>query len=281
MEILQPTTQVFTQGSARMRLLQKIKDSGFETQNQQLLQLGFTKYSQNLKYLKEFKGDLETVSSELLERKSLKEKKKNEMEIENEGGQNKELRKFRNKERKPKGEKIKKERVNKVSLKEYAEWPTEIETIYLDGNNMLFVEDAIRKKVLGRRKRAGEKILAALALEFCKLNGRFNIVLIFDNTNLTYTDKVEINGKVLNFEVVSAIPKFPDSDDALVHWSSELGEKKNHCLFVTSDRGLQDRLDQNGIENIMKPKKWFGFVKNQLCEEAYRAILTKEEKEGG
>jgi len=75
MEIIQPSIQL-PKGSARLRILEKIKDLGFETQNKQLIQLGFTKYSQNLRYLKEYKGDFEIISSKLIERQSLKVKRK-------------------------------------------------------------------------------------------------------------------------------------------------------------------------------------------------------------
>ena len=281
MEIIQPSIQL-PKGSSRLRILEKIKDLGFETQNQQLIQLGFTKYSQNLRYLKEYKGDFEIVSSKLTERQSLKMKRKdinNEMEIqsEKEGEEAKRFRNKLNRQKITKEPRIKKEKISQIALKEFNEWPSEIQTVYLDGNNMLYVEDAIRNKVLGRRKRAGEKLLAGLANEFAKLKGEFNVVLIFDNTKLTYNYTIEINGKTLKFDVVSAMPSFPDSDDALVHWSGELGDKKNNCLFVTSDRGLQIRLNENGIENMMKPKRWFSFVKSQLGEENYRAILNKEE----
>jgi len=144
---------------------------------------------------------------------------------------------------------------------------------------MLFVEDAIRKKVLKRKRKAGEIMLTSLAVQFSKLSKTFDVVLIFDNTKLTFSLPLQVDEKTLKFDVVSAIPSFPDSDDALVHWSGELGDKKRNCLFVTSDRGLQARLSNNGIENIMKPKTWFSFVKNKIGEENYNKILKKDPKE--
>ena len=273
MEIIQPLIKL-QKRSSRLRILEKIKKSGFETQNQQLIQLGFTKYGQNLGYLKRYKGDFQRVSSKLIERKFSKVTINDEMETQNEKG-----KRFRNKPNRQKIAKrprVKKERISRIVLKEFNEWPTEVQTIYLDGNNMLYKDGAIRNKVLGRGRREGEKLLAELANEFAKLKGEFNVVLIFDNTKLTYNHTIEANGKTLKFHVVSAMPSFPTSDDALVHWSGELGDKKNNCLFVTSDRGLQIRLSENGIENIMKPKIWFSFVKSQLGEENYRAISNKE-----
>jgi len=274
MENTQVTTELKFNPN-RMKVLEKIKNEGFETQNQQLITLGFTNFSQNLKYLKEYQGDFKNASAKLLEKKAKKEKGKDSDP--NEKKEKKQVKEKIQKELQEKREK--KEKVVQIPLKEFPEWPAEITTVYLDGNNMLFVDDAIRKKVLRRKRKAGEIMLASLAIQFSKLSKAFDVILIFDSTKLTYNLPLQVDEKTLKFDVVSAIPTYPDSDDALVHWSEGLGEKRNNCLFVTSDRGLQARLSKNGIENIMKPKTWFGFVKGKLGEENYNKILKKEAKE--
>jgi len=259
----------------RMKVLEKIKIEGLEIQNQQLIDLGLTNFSQNFKYLKEYQGDFKNASTKLLEKKAKKEKSKDSDTKEKK--QKKQVKE--KKEKIPKEKREKREKVVQIPLKEFTEWPAEITTVYLDGNNMLFVDDAIRKKVLRRKRKAGEIMLASLAIQFSKLSKAFDVILIFDSTKLTYNLPLQVDEKTLKFDVVSAIPTYPDSDDALVHWSEGLGEKRNNCLFVTSDRGLQARLSKNGIENIMKPKTWFGFVKNKLGEENYNKILKKETKD--
>jgi len=259
----------------RMKVLEKIKIEGLEIQNQQLIDLGLTNFSQNFKYLKEYQGDFKNASTKLLEKKAKKEKSKDSDTKEKK--QKKQVKE--KKEKIPKEKREKREKVVQIPLKEFTEWPAEITTVYLDGNNMLFVDDAIRKKVLRRKRKAGEIMLASLAIQFSKLSKAFDVILIFDSTKLTYNLPLQVDEKTMKFDVVSAIPTYPDSDDALVHWSEGLGEKRNNCLFVTSDRGLQARLSKNGIENIMKPKTWFGFVKNKLGEENYNKILKKETKD--
>jgi len=248
---------------ARERILENIKELGFEAQNERLYQLGFTKLSQNLKYLKLYDGNVDQIlehfeSKGKIRRGSEKEPKKHQ-----------EHRKDR-KERAPR------EDFPALELKELTEWPSHIRTLYLDGNNMLFVEDAIRKMVLGRKNKLAEQVLADLALHFAQAIGTFNVILIFDSTKQISTKYVITqNGNTIKFSVVSSTPEFTNSDDALVAWSEKLGDKVGECFFVTSDRGLQVRLSQNGVENISKTKRWFNLVRSTIGDEKYQAILSQ------
>jgi len=250
---------------ARARILENIKELGFEAQNQQLFQHGFTKLSQNLKYLKIYNGDVNQIISQLGEKSKTKETFYKELEKDHGP-------------RKPRKERASRGDSPDLQLKELTEWPAHIRTLYLDGNNMLFVEDAIRKLVLSRKSKLAEKVLADLALNFAQTLGTFNVILIYDSTKqISSQDVVAANGNTVKFSVVSSTPEFTNSDDALVAWSEKLGDKANECFFVTSDRGLQVRLAQNGVENISKTKRWFTLVKNSIGEDKYRAVLSQTE----
>jgi len=51
-----------------------------------------------------------------------------------------------------------------LQLPTIGSWPTDIQTLYLDGNNMLFVMAALRSLVLKKKNlRSAEKLLVALA----------------------------------------------------------------------------------------------------------------------
>ncbi len=256
---------------ARMRIAEKIKELGYETQNTQLFELGFTKYSQNLRLLRLHQGQLEPIVQYLQQKPAKKSQEENGDQVK-EGKPKREKReKKEKKEKKPK-----KERMPVIETKELTEWPAHIRTLYLDGNNMLFVEDAIRRMMLGRKKKLAEQVLADLAFEFAQAIGTFNVILIFDSTKqISSQEIVAPNGNTVKFSVVSSTPEFTNSDDALVAWSEKLGDKANECFFVTSDRGLQVRLSQNGVENISKTKRWFNLVKTTIGEEKYNAVLNQ------
>jgi len=268
MQEIQSTNTQKPLSQARMRIAEKIKELGFETQNTQLFELGFTKYSQNLRLLRLHQGQLEPII-QYLQQKPARISKKSKEEA---GDQAKEGKPKREKKEK----KIRKEKMPAIETKELTEWPAHIRTLYLDGNNMLFVEDAIRKMMLGRKKKLAEQVLADLAFEFAQAIGTFNVILIFDSTKQTSSQEIVApNGNTVKFSVVSSTPEFTNSDDALVAWSEKLGDRANECFFVTSDRGLQVRLSQNGVENISKTKRWFNLVKATIGEEKYNAVLNQ------
>ncbi len=267
-DIIQSNNSQKPLSQARTKIAEKIKESGFEAQNTQLFELGFTKLSRNLRLLKLHQGQIEPIV-QYLQEKPAKISKKSKEETQEQIKPKKE--KKEKQEKKPK-----KERMPVIETKELAEWPAHIRTLYLDGNNMLFVDDAIRKMMLGRKKKLAEQTLANLALNFAQAIGTFNVVLIFDSTKQISTqDVIANNGSTIKFSVVSSTPEFTNSDDALVAWSEKLGDKANECFFVTSDRGLQVRLSQNGVENISKTKRWFNLVKATIGEEKYNAVVTR------
>jgi len=147
--------------------------------------------------------------------------------------------------------------------------------IYLDGNNMMFIENQIRALVLNRKKRTeGEQILANIASNFTHTinsrNEEFQTMLMFDASNL--------HGMIdQNMEIISAQKiGFGIADDALVSLMDnifEIDEKAKH-LFVTSDKELQQRLQLKGA-SIMTPGSFLKCVKNLIEEDLYKAILDQ------
>ena len=53
-------------------------------------------------------------------------------------------------------------------------------TLYLDGNNILFVDDKIRTTYLKKNRQASEKMLEAVAIRFAQQQKLTKLVLIFD-----------------------------------------------------------------------------------------------------
>ena len=163
-----------------------------------------------------------------------------------------------------------------ISLKKLKDWPLEnlVSSLYLDGNNMLFVDSFIRKLRLSRKKNEAEDILAKLIRAFSKEKSIAKTILVYD-----YCEKK----KPLNdendlgiFEVLSASPEFNSSDDALVEWANKINpSEKNKSIFVTSDRGLQKRLEQTGIKKIMGTGVFFKIMKEFLGIEKYNSLLKK------
>jgi len=142
--------------------------------------------------------------------------------------------------------------------------------IYLDGNNMLFIENQIRALVLQKSKRTtGEQILANIASHFTRSinlrNAGFQTVLMFDASNLHgITDQ--------NIQVVSGREiGFGIADDALVSIASALQET-DKILFVTSDRELQNRLHDLGMY-VIKSGTFMKCAKRVIGEDTYSGIL--------
>jgi len=122
-------------------------------------------------------------------------------------------------------------------------------TVYLDGNNMLFVCSSLRSLVLKRQMKLAEQILVSLARKFALKLNLAKCVLIFDDT-----DKHEESD---SFVVCSARPRLPTSDDALVEWATSSQRALSPAgIFVTSDRELCVRLSEVGA-SLVRPKEWF------------------------
>jgi hypothetical protein len=70
-----------------------------------------------------------------------------------------------------------------------------------------------------------------------------------------------------NLKISIARPAFNTSDDYLVNLSQGMANDiKGKTLFVTSDRGLQDRLEANRCHNIVTSKRFLEF-----CDRAIKA----------
>jgi hypothetical protein len=160
---------------------------------------------------------------------------------------------------------------------EYTSWPAQLTSVFLDGNNMLYVTGAIRRAALVRREvHLAENMLTELAVKFTEAVGSAlsKCVLIYDNPNSQR--KSQGTGLV---EVRSARPTFSTSDDQLVAWAKTLKQdgvvsKPENALFVTSDRGLSQRLHAEGV-TIMKPKEWFTFVASVLKDKQSGNVVTE------
>ena len=144
-------------------------------------------------------------------------------------------------------------------------------TIYLYGNNLLFLNPIIRKLCLQQKRIKAENAIEELAIEFSMTFGIHHLVLIFDKTNNPKT--LEIGS--LKFTVCSAIPNFNTSDDALVNLISGLSSHDD-ILIITSDLDLQIRLKEKGVKMIMKSGCWFKIMKEKL--EKFNEIISKVEK---
>ena len=146
-------------------------------------------------------------------------------------------------------------------------------TIYLDGNNMLFIDNTLRSLCLKKKIKSACEKLANLSASYSLKILKINTHLIFDRENKEYD--TESDG--VKFSVRSATPNYETSDDALVDWAGGLSASDlANSLFMTSDRGLQTRLLDKGAVNFMKSKVWLTLVKQGLGEENFNQILTNE-----
>lgn len=144
-----------------------------------------------------------------------------------------------------------------------------IKNIYLDGNNMLFVDDIIRKRCLKKQTKVGEAMLAKVVFQYCVASLIPNSLLVFDNTKQVYSKESE--GVLL--KVQSAYPEFESSDSAFKVWAGGMNaEELKAVLFVTSDRELNQRLKEKGVQNIMKSGEFMKSAKI-LLGEAYTKCL--------
>eukprot|EP01115_Flamella_aegyptia_P013059 TRINITY_DN67659_c0_g1_i7.p1 TRINITY_DN67659_c0_g1~~TRINITY_DN67659_c0_g1_i7.p1 ORF type:complete len:333 (-),score=151.64 TRINITY_DN67659_c0_g1_i7:55-1053(-) len=141
-----------------------------------------------------------------------------------------------------------------ASLKEL---PPTIHTVYLDGNNMLFVLGALRNRVIRRNVKEAEQLFEMMAKTWQQSTPQLNkCVLIFDDTKTFREDE--------HFKVCSARPTFPTSDHALIQWAEDtpVTERANVAVF-TSDRALTEQLEKIGVQ-VFKSKMWFNVAANAL-----------------
>jgi len=153
--------------------------------------------------------------------------------------QQKELKKSQKEESKE----IKKQRVTTL--------PSDIESVYIDGNNLIFVLQIVRSLALKKNLSEAESALQLIAQEWSK-TVNFPVTLIFDDTNKNINNE--------KFRVCSAKPLFPTSDAALISWAKHLmPDKAIKTLVFTSDRQLSQELGKSNIQ-VLKSKCFFEIV---------------------
>jgi len=153
---------------------------------------------------------------------------------------------------------IEEEKNEDYSVDKIMDWPVgAYSTLYVDGNNMLFLNSTLRHNTLRRKKKKSEKIITNAVEQFCNNNQFDLVIVIFDQTNLVY-EKVLSNGTKL--VVTSARPQFKTSDDAIVDFNEKQSpEVRIKSLIATSDRGLCDRLTNLGA-HVMKSKMFLSAI---------------------
>jgi rRNA-processing protein FCF1 len=149
--------------------------------------------------------------------------------------------------------------------------------IFLDGNNMLFIENEIRTLVLKPSQRAqGEKILSNIALCFTRTLNESRedteVMLMFDSSSLHgFSDE--------NYEIVSAaVLGFNIADDALVSYAESQDKDAEDSLFITSDKALQKRLTDLGM-SVMGSGAFLKLTKEVIGSKLYQGYLAQENME--
>jgi hypothetical protein len=112
------------------------------------------------------------------------------------------------------------------------DWPANIEQIYLDGNNMMFVVNSLRRLCLNRNGQKTERAIGEIASAWNDKMHIPNVELIFDSTR-----QLDQIGTV---KISSAQPKYRTTDDMLVEIARrpENQGKNKRTIIVTSDRAL-------------------------------------------
>jgi hypothetical protein len=255
--------------AANTLLLNQLKDLNFSSQNNFLLSKGYSDLSKNLKYLKRFNGDVDLVM-QLYESKKISELNKVRSSSSSESGvQNDEEAYGLNTIMPP----IQSPLIHSLT-RTPRNWPKSVLFLYLDGNNLLFVESRIRKLCLSNRRLEGERLFSQLVLKFSELSRIKTTKIFFDNT--TYKEKLtlNLNGYEMHFEVESAKPQFATSDDALVNLAKD-HKNMDQTVWVSSDKGLGDRLRKKGGKFVLRTKAFFDMLKESLGE-AYDDILRRD-----
>jgi len=190
-------------------------------------------------------------TSTVSDTKSDKLARKEEKRIAKEEREKAKLIKKQEKEEKKAAKEVEKERMASITS-----LPDGIEDVYIDGNNHIYVVHSIRSMALGRAMSRAESALQLISQGWYKSIPEKKVTLIFDDTNKNLTDG--------SFRVCSAKPFFQTSDDALVHWASQLTpEKAKKTLVFTSDRELTNRLQSYGVQ-VLKSKCFFKIASIKL-----------------
>jgi len=134
--------------------------------------------------------------------------------------------------------------------------------LFIDGNNLLYLTNNLRKNSIRRKKSKSEEIIVAAVETFSGVvSGLGEVNVMFDTTKST-DEKVLDNGT--KFYITSARPTFPTSDDGFIELTRRQSiEHRSKSLHVTSDRGLTIELCKLGA-SVMKPKMFFSLVIKML-----------------
>ncbi|CAF1204306.1 unnamed protein product [Rotaria sordida] len=137
-----------------------------------------------------------------------------------------------------------------ITINNRDDWPHDIEQVYLDGNNMMFVVDSLRRLCLNRAGKKTERALGELVSAWNEQMHIPYVELIFDSTHQL--------DQIGTIKISSAQPKYRTTDDMLVEIARqpENHEKNKRTIIVTSDRGLAALLQREGCL-IVKSYSWF------------------------
>lgn len=259
---------------AEKRLAKKLAFVQFEQQVQPSLQFlaeaGFPKVNTNIRLLMKFSGELDPVLSALTRRQEKKSQKNSLRECGKISKKEKCMsRKLAKQFAKKESKKFKYQNKGKKdshseneSIPVAVEW-SNVQRVFLDGNNMLFVPAELRTLTLKHARRTAELRLNQLAREFQQQKGIPHVTLLFDNTHLNEQDEL--------FLLKSSRPEFATSDDELVSFAQIY--QGPQFVFVTSDRELRERLSAFGV-TLEKPGRWFAAVEEALGSR-YKEILAQ------
>jgi len=236
---------------AKMRMLTELKSLGYLEAHKKLCEAGFTKISKNYQYLKITKADYNKVLK-------IYEVNVKLQQIEEKTG---------------------------VKLQKYWCFPEHIDTVYLDGNNLICASDWLKKMVEEKKCQQAVRILTALARKFCTSarNGKgFHCILVFDkyvspSEEIAYSDK----GGVLSFMVASAQPRYANANEAFVDWITSKNLDLKKTMFVTSSKELMISLIDKGAREILSSINYYGLAKSVVGEEYLHTLMGMAGVTGG
>ncbi|CAF3980110.1 unnamed protein product [Adineta steineri] len=137
-----------------------------------------------------------------------------------------------------------------ITINQREDWPRDIEQVYLDGNNMMFVVDSLRRLCFNRAGKKTERAIGEVAAAWNQQMHIPNVELIYDSTR--QLDQID------TVKVTSAQPTYKTTDDMLVDIvrRPENHEKNKRTIVITSDRALAVLLQREECL-LVKPKNWF------------------------
>jgi uncharacterized protein YaiI (UPF0178 family) len=152
-------------------------------------------------------------------------------------------------------------------------FPEDINHLFLDVNNMMFVNCVLRR--IGIRRKDRKKADTTLSKAF----QQFHTIMNFSTTTLVFDETVLPVENEGTFRILCARPTFSSAADALLAIASERSDLGS-CLFVTSDGELAEKLKEKGAK-VMRPRKLLKFACSVLFGEAkvsdwFRSLLDEE-----